>query len=134
MYAWYRQRMSYRDRENRRELRRAMQSILIVMGHDLGPTGADGRMGPYTARALRIESNVDRCQRTEPDQLRALQAILVALGYDLGPTTADGIRGPYTRRALRKAAGNWDAPYGDRCVRALHGCRPIGPCYGGMIV
>lgn len=87
-----------------------MQGILIAMGHDLGPTGADGRMGPYTARALRIESNVHRCERTTPDLLRALQAVLITLDYDLGPTDADGIRGPYTRRALRDAAGIWGAP------------------------
>lgn len=37
----------------KRELRRLLQSTLILLGYDLGPTGADGRMGPYTRDALR---------------------------------------------------------------------------------
>lgn len=42
--------------KNRTELRRALQSILISLGYDVGPTGADGLMGPDTARALRQAS------------------------------------------------------------------------------
>lgn len=112
------------DGMKRTELRRALQSILISLGYDLGVAGADGIMGPYTARALREASGHwpdpkrrrQRCIGESRTELRrALQSLLLALGYDLGPDGADGRVGRCTVRALREASGDWPGPPCSEC-------------------
>lgn len=61
-----------------------VQDFLVTLGYDLGPAGADGKMGPKTTTALRT--------------FQGLQGL-----------TADGLLGPKTRAALVEA---WRAKNG----------------------
>ncbi|MEW6189075.1 MAG: N-acetylmuramoyl-L-alanine amidase [Actinomycetota bacterium] len=111
-----------------------IQTRLIKLGYDLGPTGVDGIFGKYTERAVK-EFQQDRGLLTDGivgedtwrelveatyrlgdrllylrspflrgDDVKQLQRWLNTLGFNAGPV--DGIFGPLTEKAVREFQEN----------------------------
>ncbi len=104
-------RISIRTRTAETGTRRDQQ-VLIALGYDVGPRGADGKMGPRTRgaiRSFRTHNNLpagDRldaaARRTMRTQIREIQTLLVQKYPDLTAAFIDGRFGPKTSDAIAR--------------------------------
>lgn len=83
------------DQKKRTELIRALQSILIALGYDVGPCGPDGRMGPHTGGALRRAAGA-AARDTEVGHLRQERDEARELAGEMAARIRAISRGPFT--------------------------------------
>jgi hypothetical protein len=75
----------------------AMQWKLRSEGYNIGPSGDDGRWGPYTRTALQVHLNQVIDGTWDSGDVVALQNRCAAVGF---PCTPDGSWGPKTSQAV----------------------------------